>query len=138
MGSTAAHICHQHTCCTGCTTKRLCALRGCSARCTPSPKTGTHHPGERIIALTGSCWQRVSLPRVRTLYTRASSFGLASEYHLLRAALSSFRSCARQHESHRLNSTEASTGAPRAGKLLSMRRGGNRVLLAWSTNALVT
>ena len=59
---------HQHTCCSGCTTQRLSSSRKHFDRCTPNPKTRAHHPGERIIALTGSRWQRASLPCANILH----------------------------------------------------------------------
>ena len=59
----AGHLCHQHTCCTGCTTR--------SASAHPEDSLLAAHIRKRertilknacLLALTGPCRQRVSLP----------------------------------------------------------------------------
>ena len=104
-----------------------------------APRSVSAHPENLGKMLPRTHWfllaKGISLTRVRIFYTIPWCVGLAPQHHLLRTAqLSSLRSRARRAP----DSTEVSTGAPYADKLLSMLLARSPELSGWSMNALAT
>ena len=144
MGSTPAHKCHQQTCCSGCTTQtphltqRTCCPLHAKSENVSAPSWRTHHRTHWTLLAKG-----VIATCANILHQGVElwiGFGIPSAHDRPALILPILCASAIRCFMSRIgiDSTEASTGARHAGKLLSMRRGRNRVPLAWSTTALVT